>query len=67
MSRAFNCILIPIASHKKVPVFLTVIGAKNYALLSDCYTPEKHRNQTLDDLIKTIEAHFEPALIIIAK
>ena len=30
-----------VSEDKKVLVFLTVIGAKNYALLSDCYTPRK--------------------------
>ena len=50
-----------------MPVFLTVIGAKNYALLSDFYSPGKPRDQSLDDLIKTMEDHFEPVPIIRAE
>ena len=50
-----------------MPVFLTVIGAKNYALLSDYYSPGKPRDQSLDDLIKTMEDYFEPVPIIIAE
>ena len=56
-----------VTEEKKVPVFLTVIGAKNYALLSDYYSPGKPRDQSLDDLIKTMEDHFEPVPIIIAE
>ena len=50
-----------------MPVFLTVIGAKNYALLTDYYSPGKPRDESLDDLIKTMEDHFEPVPIIIAE
>ena len=49
-----------------MPVFLTVIGAKNYSLLSDYYSPGKPRDESLEYLIKTMEDHFEPAPIIIA-
>ena len=56
-----------VTEEKKVPVFLTVIGANNYALLSDYYSPGKPQDQSLDDLIKTMENHFEPVSIIIAE
>ena len=39
----------------------------NYALLTDYYSPGKPRDQSLDDLIKTMEDHFEPVPIIIAE
>ena len=47
-----------ITEEKKVPIFLTVIVGKNYALLSDYYSPSKPRDQSLDNLIKTMEDHF---------
>ena len=50
-----------VSEDRKVAVFLTVIGPKNYALLSDFYTPTKPRDIALEDLIKT------PAPIVIAE
>ena len=52
---------------KQKPVFLTVIGTKNYTLLSDYYAPDQPKDQTLDNLIATLKAHFEPEPIIIAE
>ena len=59
--------LIASMKGRKCLFFFTVIGAKNYALLSDYYSPGKPRDQSLEDLIKTMEDHFEPAPIIIAE
>ena len=56
-----------VSEDKKVAVFLTVIGPKNYALLSDFYAPTKPRDIALEDLIKTLEGHFEPTPIIKAE
>ena len=56
-----------VSEDKKVAVFLTAIGPKNYALLSDCYAPTKPREIALEDLIKTLEGHFEPTPIVIAE
>ena len=52
---------------KKVPVFLTVIGSRNYSLLSDHYAPDKPKDQSLEDLISTLQTHFEPEPIVIAE
>ena len=59
--------LLKVSEDKKVAVFLTVIGPKNYALLSDFYAPTKPRDIALEDLIKTLEGHFEPTPIVIAE
>ena len=56
-----------VVDDKPVAVFLTIIGAKNYALLSDHYAPNKPRDQTLDDLIAVLRSHFEPEPIVIAE
>ena len=37
-----------VAANKQVATFLTVIGAKSYALLSDFYAPSKPKDQELD-------------------
>ena len=55
-----------VAPNKQVAVFLTVIGAKGYALLSDFYAPNKPKDQDLDALIRILESHLEPEPIIIA-
>ena len=47
--------------------FLTVIGTKNYTLLSDYYAPDQPKDQSLENLIATLKAHFEPEPIIIAE
>ena len=56
-----------VSEDKNVAVFLTVIGPKTYALLSDFYAPTKPRDIALEDLIKTLAGHFEPAPIVIAE
>ena len=53
-----------VSEDKKVAVFLTVIGPKTYALLSDLYTPTKPRDIALEDLITTLAGHFEPVRIV---
>ncbi len=52
---------------KQIAVFLTVIGTKNYALLSDRYAPVSPKDQRLFNLIGTLKAHFQPEPIIIAE
>ena len=56
-----------VAEGKKVPVFLTVIGSKNYALLSDHFAPTKPSTKTLDELITALQAYFEPEPMVIAE
>ena len=56
-----------VAQDKKVAVFLTVIGAGNYALLSDHFAPDKPKDKLLDELIGVLKGHFEPEPILIAE
>ena len=56
-----------VAETKKVPVFFTVIGSRNYSLLSDHYAPEKPKDQSQEDLISKFQTHFEPEPIVIAE
>ena len=55
-----------VAQDKKVAVFLTVIGAGNYAL-SDHFAPDKPKDKSLDELIGVLKGHFEPEPILIAE
>ena len=42
----------------KVPLFLTVIGSKNYNLLRDLLAPAKPREKDLDVLFATLKKHY---------
>ena len=58
-----------VAQDRKVDlaVFLTVIGAGNYALLSDHFVPDKPKDNSLYGLIGVIKGHFEPEPILTAE
>lgn len=51
----------------KVPLFLTVIGPKIYSVLKNLVLPNKVAEQTYDDLVKTLKAHYTPEKSIIAQ
>ena len=55
-----------IADRKRVPVLLSVIGAKIYTLLRNLLAPTLPQDVTFDDLIKILKSHFEPQPVIIA-
>ena len=50
-----------------MPVFLSVIGGKTYALLRDLLAPAKPQEKTLAKLAATSKQHFEPKLLLIAE
>jgi hypothetical protein len=56
-----------IAANKQVPVFLTVIGSKTYALLEDYLAPAKPKSKTLQELKDVLLNHFEPEPLLIAE
>ena len=56
-----------IKDEKKVAVFLSVIGPKNYALLRDLLAPDKPQQKSLAVLFETLRKHFEPKPVIIAE
>ena len=49
-----------IDSDKKVPVFLSTVGARTYSLLCDLLAPVKLNDQTFQMLADTLKDHFEP-------
>ena len=49
-----------VAEDMKVPVFLSMVGFKNYALLRDLLIPAKPSDKSLDDLLETLKKHFDP-------
>ncbi len=52
---------------KKLAVFLTVVGAKTYALLSDLLAPAKPSTKSYTELKEVLKAHLQPKPVIIAE
>ena len=52
---------------KKLAVFLTVVGAKTYALLSNLVAPTKPADKSYPELKKVLRAHLKPKPLIIAE
>ena len=49
-----------VANEKKVAVLLSVIGSKTYVLLRSLLHPEAPKENTFDQLAKTLKEHLEP-------
>ena len=56
-----------VVPEKQVAVFLSTIGAKNYALLRDLTSPDKPKEKGLDAIIDVLKAHFDPTPSVIAE
>ena len=56
-----------IEAEKKVPVLLSVIGGKTYALLGSLLAPEKPKDKTFEQLSDVLQKHFEPKPVVIVQ
>ncbi len=56
-----------IADAKRVPVFLSVIGGNNYALLRDLLVPAKPSVKTFAELEESLKGHYKPKRMTIAE
>uniref|UniRef100_A0A1X7U4Y2 Retrotransposon gag domain-containing protein n=1 Tax=Amphimedon queenslandica TaxID=400682 RepID=A0A1X7U4Y2_AMPQE len=56
-----------VTANKVVPVFLTVIGAKTYAILEHILALDKAKDKTLAELKEVLVSHFEPEPRVIAE
>ena len=52
---------------KRVPVLLTAIGGKTYALLSNLLAPQKPSTKSFNELSTILKDHFKPKPVIIAE
>lgn len=52
---------------KKVAVFLSMIGAKSYALLKSLVSPEQPSKKKYSELVSVLTAHLSPKPLIIAE
>ena len=57
-----------VSEDKKVAMFLTVIGPKNYSIINDAVAaPEKPKDKTLQELMDILKTHFDPKPLVIAE
>ena len=56
-----------VADERKVPVLLTVIGAKTYGILKSLTSPALPKEKSLDDLQEALKSHFDPKPLVIAE
>ena len=56
-----------IANEKKTAVFLTLVGAKNYATLCDLIHPSDPSTKTYQELVTILWNHFSPVRSVIAE
>ena len=56
-----------VAEDKRVPVLLSVVGMKPYALLRSLLAPKAPKEHTFAALVETLKKHFEPQPLIIAE
>ena len=56
-----------IASDKRVPVLLSVIGSKTYALLRSLTAPDMPSTKSLEALIDALMKHYEPKPLLIVE
>ena len=49
-----------VPAEKKVPVLLSAIGAKTYALLRSLVTPTAPKDKSFEEIADVLKAHFEP-------
>jgi len=56
-----------IADEKRVPVLLSVIGSKTYAVLRSLTAPDMPNTKSLEALIIALTKHYEPKPLLIAE
>ena len=56
-----------IKAEKRVPVLLSVIGAKTYMLLRNLLTPDIPKHKSFAELSTLLKGHYEPKPIVIAE
>ena len=54
-----------IDDEKKVPMFLSLLGAKVYGLLQNLVSPKKPKDCLYKDLVKTLQNHYKPKVIVV--
>ena len=54
-----------IKEEKKVPVFLTLVGAKIYTLAKNLLSPKDPAKCTINEITNVLNNHFKPKVIVI--
>ena len=56
-----------IAEDKRVPIFLSSIGARTYSLLRDLVAPNSPGELSFAELSEVLSSHFQPRRLVIAE
>ena len=56
-----------VPQEKQVPVFLSVVGPKAYALLRSLLSPQLPHTRTYEELEDALKQHFQPKPLVIAE
>ena len=48
-------------------VFLTCVGVTTYNLLKNLVRPQKPQDLSLDELLKALQKHYQPRIVVIAE
>ena len=56
-----------IPQERRVPVFLSVIGATNFALITTLVAPKKPSDKSVNELLWTLRTHFTQKRVTIAE
>ena len=56
-----------VEENSRVPIFLSMVGARTYQLLRDLLAPPKPQDKSLADLYSCLFEHYEPTPITIAE
>ena len=56
-----------VAERRRVAVFLSIVGGKNYTLLCNILSPEKPSDKSLENVFAALKRHFEPKRVVIAE
>ena len=56
-----------VEANRRVPVLLTLIGAKVYGTLRSLLAPKLPKDKDFDSLLATLKSHFDPKPLVIAE
>ena len=56
-----------VAEDKQLPIFLSIVGVKNFVLLCNLMSPKKPQTKTLVQVIDVLEKQFEPKPVVTAE
>ena len=56
-----------VSEAKQVPVFLSCVGSATYGLVRNLLAPAQPKDKSLEEIVDTLKAHYEPKPLVIAE